>query len=99
MTVLYTKTEKSSFNFDYYLAKHIPLVKDRFQSFGLSEVRLLRGTAALDGSHAAFEVIAELTFPSTQHLSDALRAHGDEVISDIPAFTDVNPSIQLNEAL
>jgi uncharacterized protein (TIGR02118 family) len=99
VSVLYPKTEKSRFDFDYYLAKHVPLVKARFEPFGMEETRLMRGTATLDGSKPAFELIAELTFPSTQHLQSALLAHGDEIIRDVPMFTDVQPTIQINEAL
>jgi uncharacterized protein (TIGR02118 family) len=99
VTVLYPKTEQSHFNFDYYLSKHIPMVKDRFGEFGLEDVRLLRGARKLDATTPDFEVIAELAFPSGRHVEDALTSHGNEIIGDIPAFTNVTPTIQLNEQL
>jgi uncharacterized protein (TIGR02118 family) len=98
-TVLYEKTAQSHFDVDYYVAKHIPLVKNRFGPFGLKDVRLMRGVATLNGGTPTFEVIAELIFPSIQHLQDALGKHADEIIGDIPKFTDVQPTIQINEEL
>ena len=99
LTVMYPKTEQSRFHFDYYLEKHIPLVKERLERLGLGSVRLMRGTAALDGTAPPFEVIAELTFSSIQHLREALGRHGEEIIGDIRMFTDVQPAIQINEVL
>ncbi|HSU33731.1 MAG TPA: EthD family reductase [Bryobacteraceae bacterium] len=99
VSVLYPKTGQSHFDFDYYLAKHIPMVKDRFERFGLKDVRLMRGAATLDGGTPMFELIGELIFPSRQLVQDALGTHGDEIIRDIPMFTNVQPTIQINEML
>lgn len=97
LTVLYPKTESSQFDHEYYLNKHIPLVRERFTSMGLTKVQLLRGTATLDGSQPSFELIGMLTFPSMADLSAALEAHGGEIVGDIPHFTNVQPSIQISE--
>ena len=99
VTVMYPKTEHSRFDLDYYLRTHASLVRERLGSFGLQDVRLMRGNGLLDGSKPQFEVIAALMFPSIQHLQNALEAHGQEIISDIAKFTDIQPVIQLNEAL
>jgi uncharacterized protein (TIGR02118 family) len=98
-TVLYPKTRESRFDFSYYLQSHIPLVKDRLQGVGLESVRLLRGMASLDGGAPLFEVIGQLTFPSMEQLQGALAQHGQEIIGDIPNFTDVQPIIQIDEPL
>jgi uncharacterized protein (TIGR02118 family) len=99
VTVMYPKTEQSRFDLEYYLRTHIPLVRARLESLGLQDLRLMRGTTSLDGNAPAFEVVGELTFPSIEALRDALGKHGQEIIADIPRFTNVQPSIQINEAL
>jgi uncharacterized protein (TIGR02118 family) len=99
VTVMYPKTEQSQFDFDYYLHTHADLVKQAFGPFGLQDVRLLRGTALLDGSKPQFEVIAQLMFASMQDLQNALQAHGQEIVADIAKFTNVQPTIQINEPL
>jgi uncharacterized protein (TIGR02118 family) len=99
LTVMYPKSEQSRFDFDYYLQKHIPLVKARLEKFGLEDLQLMRGTGTLDGGAPAFEVVAQLAFSSSENLRDSLSNHGEEIIADISNFTNVNPAIQINEPL
>ena len=99
VTVMYPKTDHSRFDLDYYVQTHAALVREKFGSFGLKDVRLMKGAALLDGSKPQFEVIANLTFASMQDLQGALQAHGQEIIADIAKFTDIQPVIQVNEAL
>jgi uncharacterized protein (TIGR02118 family) len=99
ITVIYPKTEGSHFDLEYYVKSHIPFVKARLERFGLQEIRLMRGTAALNGAAPEFEIIGELSFPSMEQLQAALTAHGAEIMADIPNYTDAQPAIQINEAL
>ncbi len=43
VSVMYPSGSGASFDHDYYLQKHVPLVKERWNSMGLEEVRLMRG--------------------------------------------------------
>ncbi len=95
VTVVYPKTAESHFDLDYYLQKHIPLVKARIT--GMESIRIMRGTGALDGGRPGFEMIALLHFSSLERMRDALAAHGQEIMGDIPKFTDIQPLIQINE--
>ena len=97
VTVLYPRTEQSHFDFDYYLASHVPMVKARLEPLGLQEARVMRGSAMLNGAAPAFEVIGELSFPTLQHLQDALGKHGAEIMADIPNYTNIQPTIQISE--
>jgi uncharacterized protein (TIGR02118 family) len=99
VTVLYPKSAESRFDMNYYLEKHIPLVKARCQEWGLEGVSLTRGTGTLDGTVPPFEVIGHLAFASAQQMQGALAAHGPEIIGDIPNFTNVQPLIQIDEPL
>jgi uncharacterized protein (TIGR02118 family) len=99
LTVLYPKSESSHFDHAYYINKHIPLVRERFTSMGLLDVRLVRGTTTLDGSAAQFELIGLLRFTSEAELSAALAAHGGEVVADVPNFTNIQPVIQISEEI
>jgi uncharacterized protein (TIGR02118 family) len=99
LSVLYPKTGESHFDHEYYLRKHIPLVKSRWTSMGLEQIDLLRGNTALDGGTAAYELIGHLTFTSDDHLQKALAAHGSEILGDIPNFTNVHPLAQVNHVI
>jgi len=97
VTVLYPNTAGSRFDQDYYVQKHIPLVKERWSSMGLQDARIVRGVGAPGGGDATFQVIALLTFESQDALQKALAAHGAEIVGDVAQFTDVQPIIQVNE--
>lgn len=99
VSVLYPNQSGSRFDERYYLDKHIPLVRQRWESMGLTDLRLLRGTNTPDGGAAPFRVMALLTFKSGEAMQKAVAAHGAELFGDIPNFTDVQPVAQVNEAL
>jgi len=99
VSVLYPGDEGSRFDTDYYTRTHIPLVKQRWGSMGLTEVRLLRGLPGADGGRPPYQVIALLTFDSAASFGRAADAHGAEVFADIPNFTDVTPVLQISEPL
>lgn len=94
ISVLYPVTADNTFNLDYYLTSHVPLVKRLLEPMGLRETRVLSA-----GPEAAFPVIAELSFDDLDSLNAALAAHGPETQADIPNFTDVIPVIQISEVV
>ena len=99
VSVIYPNQPGIRFDERYYLDKHIPLVRERWEPMGLTELRLLRGTNTPDGAAAPFRVMALLTFESAEALRKASAAHGGELFGDIPNFTDVQPVAQVNETL
>jgi uncharacterized protein (TIGR02118 family) len=99
VSVLYPNQPGTRFDERYYMERHIPLVRQRWEAMGLTDLRLLRGTNTPDGGTAPYRVIALLTFASAEALQEAAAAHGGEIFGDIPNFTDVQPVAQVNEAL
>jgi uncharacterized protein (TIGR02118 family) len=99
ISVLYPKTGESHFDYDYYLQKHMPLVRSRLQPMGLTTDVLIRGTSTLDGGQPGFELIGFLTFHSAEQVQAALAAFGKEIIEDIPNFTNLSPLIQMNDLI
>jgi uncharacterized protein (TIGR02118 family) len=99
ITVLYKLDAGGKFDLDYYLAKHIPLVRTLCEPVGLNSIRILKGTGTAGGGAAEFTLIALLDFGSMTAFEDAMKRHGKEILGDIPNFTDANPTIQLNEVI
>lgn len=95
LLVMYPKGE--NFDLDYYLATHMPLVRDRWKSMGLKSTQILKGTAAGDGGPAPFQIVAELVWESGKHFQDAVKAHGTEIFGDIPNFTKAQPVVQISD--
>jgi uncharacterized protein (TIGR02118 family) len=99
VTVMYPAGAETKFDIDYYLGKHIPLLKDRWTSHGLSNVQVVRGTGKPDGSTPDYQMMALLTFGSIENFKAAGKAHGREIFADILNFTDAQAAVQINEIL
>jgi uncharacterized protein (TIGR02118 family) len=99
VNAMYPNEPGSRFDCSYYLQKHIPLVKERWGSMGLEELRLVRGVGTPDGSPAPYQVIALLSFRSLQDFQNAAGAHAQEILGDIPNLTSVHAVLQIIETL
>ena len=98
LTVLYPKTADSQFDADYYLDKHLPLVRTRLTPVGLTGIDAEQGLAGgAPDSPPSYAVIARLKFNTVEELQNALAVHGPELIGDIPNFTDVQPLMQVSQ--
>ena len=99
VTILYPDVEGSTFDMDYYLAKHMPLVADSFASHGMTGWRVARFVGTPDGGRPTFSVMATLEFGSVDGFKAALAAEGQRVMGDVPHFTDLHPIIMIGEVL
>ena len=98
VSVIYPKTATSHFNHDYYIQKHIPLVQRTYGAHGMKNIRVLRGTSSIGGG-AIYELIALLEFADMDAFLKAAGAHSDEVMADVPHFTDIRPLVQFNDSV
>ena len=99
VSALYPNEPGSSFDYDYFLHRHVPLVRERWRAMGLEDQRQMRGGSSLDGSPASYQVVALLIFRSLEDFQKAVQAYGQEILDDIPNFTSVRPLVQINEDL
>ncbi|HQT61213.1 MAG: ethyl tert-butyl ether degradation protein EthD [Acidiphilium sp. 37-67-22] len=97
ITVLYPKTETSTFDTAYYHDKHMKLVGERWNTMGLKGATVLHGTNGPDGSAPPYAVITTLHFESLAAFGKAVETHGAEVMGDIGNFTNVHPVLQFSE--
>jgi uncharacterized protein (TIGR02118 family) len=97
ITVLYETAEGSTFDLDYYMAKHMPLVGEKFGPFGLKSWRVLKGVGAPSGGPAKFGIVANLEFDTAQQFKDAVAAEGGPVFGDVPNFTNITPVVVISE--
>ncbi len=97
IAVLYPSANGATFDHDYYMASHTPLVRRLWSPLGLQELTVMRGIPGPDGAAPAFALIAQLTFASMDAFKDAAARHGEEIFADIPKFTNATPVLQFNE--
>ena len=99
LTVLYPNSEGGWFDMDYYLKKHVPLVKERIASVGAS-VELEEGMAGAEpDTPSAFCVIGSINYKSMEDLQKVLAMHGEELLADIPNYTNIKAIMQISRLI
>jgi uncharacterized protein (TIGR02118 family) len=93
----YPNTPGAKFDHEYYANKHAPMV---LELLGASVVRaeIDKGLAgASPDVPAPYVAVGHLIFNSLEDFQQSFGAHGDEVMSDVPNYTDIEPIIQISE--
>ena len=92
-SVLYPKEPGKKFDFDYYINKHMVMVRKRLKPHGL--VRAEVDKAA--DTTSPFIAAGHLYFNSLEDFQDGFFAHIDEFTNDMLNYTDIPPQIQISE--
>ena len=99
LTVMYPNTLGSKFDMDYYLGSHFDLV-GKLWGDNLISARAVKGIGTPDpDTPAPYQVMAILEIESMDVLHQMIEEHGEEVMGDIPNFTDTAPIVQISENL
>ena len=99
LTVMYPNTPGSKFDLDYYLESHLDLV-GKLWGDNLISARAVKGIGTPDpDTPAPYQVMAILEIESMDVLHQMIEEHGEEVMGDIPNFTDTAPIVQISENL
>jgi uncharacterized protein (TIGR02118 family) len=97
VSVLYPNSQDIVFDKGYYCDIHVPLVskllgdtlKNAQVDFGLC------GASA--DEEASYVVMTHMTFDSIEAFQNIFAIHSEEILSDIPKFTNCQPQIQISE--
>lgn len=98
VSVTYPRSSGTFFDLDYYLHKHLPMVKTLLTPSGLIELELLRGAGKLDGSPDAYQITVLLRFANTPEARSCFTQYGALLAEDNANFTDAKAVVQLNES-
>ena len=95
---VYPITEGATFDYDYYVKTHLPLVEEHFRPHWMSAVSASKGDASGPDVPPAYFAIATMTFPDGDALNAALGAAGP-VLADIPKFTTCAPVLLIGTGI
>ncbi|MEO1102644.1 MAG: EthD family reductase [Pseudomonadota bacterium] len=95
---IYPITDGSTFDYDYYITTHLPLVKTHFGPHGMSAISASKGVSGGPGAPPGYFAIATMTFPDIDRLNAALAA-GGPVIADLKNFTNSRAQFLIGEVL
>jgi len=98
---MYPKSADARFDFRYYVDKHMPRSIELLSVHpGFRGVSVERGAAgAVPGSEPAYVAMCHFTFTTADAFLEAFLPHASELQGDMPNYTDIVPTIQVNEVL
>lgn len=97
VSVLYPNTEGKTFDMDYYLNKHMPMVQQKLGE-ALKDVAVEEGLGGAEpGSPATYVAMGHLYFDSVEAFQAAFGPHVKEIMGDIPNYTEIQPVIQVSD--
>ena len=97
LSVFYPNEEGKKFDMDYYLNKHLPMIEDKLGS-ALKNASAEQGLAGAEpGSPATYIAMGHLLFDSVEAFQNAFGPHIENIMADIPNYTDIQPVIQISE--
>ncbi len=97
LQVIYGIGDDTHFDYDYYVATHMPLVAEHMGKFMASQV-VTKGLAGGPDVPPQSYAVATFTFADTDALNGALGAAGP-VLADLPNFTNVQPQMLIGEVI
>ena len=90
ISILYPRTDDSTFDMDYYTATHMPLFAD-----ALGEA--CQGWGAASVAAGKYAAIGWATVTSQDAFNQAMAARGAEIMGDVPNYTNVQPELLIGE--
>lgn len=99
VSVMYANEPGARFDHDYYRDKHMPLVKTRMGdscSFYTVDKGLAGGGP---GEPATYIAMCHIFSDSVEAFQAGFGPHAEEILADIPNYTDLAPIIQISEVV
>lgn len=97
VSVMYPNAADATFDIDYYCSTHFEMVR-RLLGEALKGENVDFGLAGeAPGEIAPFIAIGHLMFDSVDSFENAFGPNAEEILADIPNFTNTPPQIQISE--
>jgi uncharacterized protein (TIGR02118 family) len=99
ISVMYPNVPGARFDHDYYRDKHMPLVAKRMGDACL-RYTIDKGLAgAAPGAPATYVGMCHIFCVSPESFQSAFGPHAQEIMGDIPNYTDISPVLQISEVV
>jgi uncharacterized protein (TIGR02118 family) len=98
VSAIYEAQDGATFNWDYYLNRHLPMVREKMCPLGMTKIEADKGLFALPpGTPSPYVAIAHLYFPSLEVFQTALAQEAPGILADIPNYTNIPAIIVVSE--
>ncbi|SHG82035.1 EthD family reductase [Flagellimonas flava] len=99
VTIMYPNGDGKNFDMDYYSNKHMPMVADLLgDSLKLLEIDKGMGGRTPDDP-MPYLAIGYLYFDQLSAYQNSFGPHAQQIVGDIPNYTNTQPIIQISEVL
>lgn len=99
VSVMYANTPGARFNHEYYRDKHMPLLKARLGD-ACKYYTVDKGLAGgAPGTPATYVAMCHIFSDSIETFQAGFAPHANEIMADIPNYTDQSPIIQISEVV
>ncbi|MDB5969245.1 MAG: ethyl tert-butyl ether degradation protein EthD [Hydrocarboniphaga sp.] len=96
VSVMYPSGKDAKFDIGYYTGTHMPLVQARLGA-ALKKIAVEEGLAGgAPGAPPPYAAFGHLYFDSVEAFQAAFGPHANEIMGDLPNFTNIQPTIQIS---
>lgn len=88
--VMYPQSKE--FDWGYYISKHMAMVEEKMDVLSWT---VLEGIESI--TPPTYQAIASMIFENNDSFKNSFAAVGEEMLADIPKYTDATPIIQVSE--
>ena len=100
VAVLYPNKADAKFDHDYYATRHMKMVNEKLSPMGMVKGEIDKGICGVTpDSPPPYVAIGYLTFNSVDELQKAMAAHMNDLMADMPNYTNIEPQIQTSEVV
>jgi uncharacterized protein (TIGR02118 family) len=97
VSVFYPKSPGSTFDMEYYLGRHMPMVQQKLAG-SLRGSSVEQGLGGIEpGSAPAYAAMGHLLFDSVDAFQQSFAPHAAAIVGDVPNYTNIQPTIQVSE--
>lgn len=99
VSVIYPNGDGKTFDMDYYMNTHIPLV-GKLLGDSLKSISVEKGLGgAAPGSPAPYAGIGIMYFDTPADFGKSFGPNAEQILGDLPNFTNIEPVVQISEVL
>ena len=99
VSVMYPNTPGSRFDHVYYRDKHMPMVKAKMGASCKSYTVDKGLSGASPGTAATYVGMCHIFCDTVESFGAGFGPHAQEILADIPNYTDLQPIIQISEVV
>jgi uncharacterized protein (TIGR02118 family) len=99
VSVLYPNGEGKTFDMNYYCNTHLPMV-NKLLGDSLKGATVEKGIGgAAPGSPAPYAGMGNMYFDSLEDFGKSFGPNAQEIMGDLPNFTNIEPVVQVSEVM